>query len=334
MSSYHNRRHFLAGASSAVAACMLGSRSVHAAEPPLETTTIRLRKSTAICFAPLYVVEAFLHAEGFTDIQYPSVELGASQDLVERGELDLDVHFAGSLIYFLDSGMQLTTLGGLHAGCYELFAREPIRTVGDLKGKRIGIHRLNSGMHMYVSIMAAHVGLNPAEDIDWVISEERRSLDMFADGDTDAFLGFPPEPQELRDRGFSRVIINTITDKPWSQYFCCMMYGNRAWVRDHPATTKRFLRAMFKAADYCTTEPKAAARRLVDGGFTKRYDYALETIRSVEYRRWHEYDPEDSLRFYALRLHEGGMIRSSPNTLIAEGANWRFAEELKHELRA
>ena len=334
MSNVQTRRHFMTNASLAAAAGVIGSRGAHAAEPPPETTTIRLRKSTAICFAPLYVVEAFLRAEGFTDIQYPSVQLGASQDLVERGELDLDVHFAGALVYFLDSGMQLTTLGGLHAGCYELFAREPIRTVGDLKGKRIGIHRLNSGMHIYVSIMAAHVGLNPAEDIDWVISEDRRSLDMFADGETDAFLGFPPEPQELRDRGFNRVIINTITDKPWSQYFCCMMYGNRAWVRDHPVTTKRFLRAMFMAADYCTTEPEAAAQRLVDGGFAKRYDYALETIKSVEYRRWHEYDPEDSLRFYALRLHEGGMIRTSPNKLIAEGTDWRFAKELEQELRA
>lgn len=333
MSKFQSRRHFMSNVSSAVAASMLGSRNAHASELPLETTTIRLRKSTAICFAPLYVVETFLRAEGFTDIQYPSVELGASQELVERGELDLDVHFAGSLIYFLDSGMQLTTLGGLHAGCYELFAREPIRTIGDLKGKRIGIHRLNSGMHMYVSIMAAHVGLNPVEDIDWVISEERRSLDMFAEGETDAFLGFPPEPQELRDRGFHRVIINTITDKPWSQYFCCMMYGNRAWVRDHPSTTKRFLRAMFKAADYCTTGPEIAAQRLIDGGFAERYDYALETIKSVEYRRWREYDPEDSLRFYALRLHEGGMIRTSPNKLIAEGTDWRFAKELKWELK-
>jgi NitT/TauT family transport system substrate-binding protein len=49
---------------------------------------------------------------------------------------------------------------------------------------------------------------------------------------------------------------------------------------------------------------------------------------------WREYDPADTLRFYALRLHEAGMIQSSPNALIAEGTDWRFVNELKRELKA
>ena len=49
---------------------------------------------------------------------------------------------------------------------------------------------------------------------------------------------------------------------------------------------------------------------------------------------WREFDPEDSLRFYALRLHEVGMIKSSPNTILAEGTDWRFLNELKRELKA
>ena len=40
------------------------------------------------------------------------------------------------------------------------------------------------------------------------------------------------------------------------------------------------------------------------------------------------------MRFYALRLHEAGMIRRSPNQLIAEGTDWRFLDELKRELKA
>ena len=44
--------------------------------------------------------------------------------------------------------------------------------------------------------------------------------------------------------------------------------------------------------------------------------------------------PEDSLRFYALRLHEAGMITASPNALLAEGTDWRFVNELKRELKA
>ena len=85
---------------------------------------------------------------------------------------------------------------------------------------------------------------------------------------------------------------------------------------------------------FCAAEPERAARRLVDGGFTPRYDYALQTLTELPYDRWREFDPEDTLRFYALRLHEVGMITSNPNEIIAEGTDWRFLNELKRELKA
>ena len=108
-------------------------------------------------------------------------------------------------------------------------------------------------------------------------------MELFAEGKIDAFLGFPPEPQELRARKIGHVIVNSAVDRPWSQYFCCMLAGNADFVRNHPVATKRVLRAILKATDLCVTEPHAAARRLVDGGFTDRYDYALQTLTEVPY---------------------------------------------------
>ena len=83
----------------------------------------------------------------------------------------------------------------------------------------------------------------------------------------------------------------------------------------------------------CAFEPELVARTIVDRGFTPSYDYALQTMQEVPYNRWREYDPEDTVRFYALRLHEAGMIKSSPQKLIAQGTDWRFLNELKKELR-
>jgi len=335
MSIFHSRRHFLAGASSAAAAAALDPPSALAAEGPPETRSIRLKKSLAICFAPYYVVEALLHAEGFDDVQYVDAEHSAtSARMLDAGELHFDQDFAGQIVHDLDAGRPITALGGLHVGCYELFAREPIRTIGDLKGKRVGINDFHWGEHLYISIMAAYVGLDPQRDIVWVTRESGSPLELFAAGETDAFLGFPPEPQMLRARGHDRVILSTILDHPWSQYFCCVMFGNRAWVRDHPTATKRFLRAMYKAAEFCTAAPEAAARQIVDSGFVERYDYAFETIGNIPYDLWHEYDAEDTMRFYALRLHDAGMLEKDPNTLLAEGTDWRFLEELKGELKA
>jgi NitT/TauT family transport system substrate-binding protein len=330
-----SRRDFLASASLIAAAGVLGGRTSLADEGPLEVTTIRLKKTMAICFAPLYVVEAFLRAEGFTGVRYVTAGMGLGEaQMVGRGDLEFGVTFAGFIVDQLDAGLPLTALGGVHVGCFELFAREPIRTISDLRGQRVAIESLIAAGHLYLSIMAAHVGLDPRRDIEWVTSAEKSALDAFADGDADAFLGFPPEPQKLRARGHDRIILNTLLDRPWSQYICCMIYGNRAWVRDHPIATKRFLRAMYKAAEFCTAEPASAARQLFDGGYAERYDHALETIQQIPYDLWHEYDPEDSMRFYALRLHEVGMIQSSPNQLLAEGTDWRFLNELKRELKA
>jgi NitT/TauT family transport system substrate-binding protein len=157
---------------------------------------------------------------------------------------------------------------------------------------------------------------------------------MFADGKIDAFLGFPPEPQELRSRQIGHVIVNSSVDRPWSQYFCCMLAGNREFVRKFPVATKRVLRAILKATDLCVTEPARVARLIVEGGFTPRYDHALQTFNDVPYDKWREYDAEDTMRFYGLRLHEIGMIKSNPQKIIAENADWRFLNELKRELKA
>jgi NitT/TauT family transport system substrate-binding protein len=113
-----------------------------------------------------------------------------------------------------------------------------------------------------------------------------------------------------------------------------MLAGNREFVRRYPVATKRVLRAYLKAADLCATEPTGAAQQLVDRGFTPRYDYAVEALRDIPYDKWREYDPEDTIRFYALRLHEVGFIKSTPQKIIAENTDWRFLNELKRELKA
>src|SRR5262249_44079440 len=149
-------------------------------------------------------------------------------------------------------------------------------------------------------------------------------MELFVAGKIDAFFGFPPEPQELRARQAGHVILNTTLDRPWSQYFCCMLAGDSEFVRKYPVATKRVLRAILKAADFCASEPGRAAQRLVDGGFIARYDYALETLSDVPYGKWRDYDAEDSIRFYALRMRDAGMIKSNPQKIIADGTDWRF----------
>jgi NitT/TauT family transport system substrate-binding protein len=325
-----SRRDFLTTLSAAGAAGVFGARTSLADEGPPETTAIRLARNRAICLAPVYVAEDLLRAEGFTDIRHvlsPPATVG-------RGEIDFDFQFGAWLASHLDAGEPVTALAGVHSGCHEVFAHEPIRTIGDLKGKRVGVQSLGSGRHLNLALMAAHVGLDPQKDINWVTESAVNSMTLFAAREVDAFLASPPEPQELRARKIGHTILNIATDTPWSQYFCCIAFGNRNFVREHPVATKRFLRAILKATDMCAAEPERTAQRLVDKGFAGRYEYALQTLTELRYARWREFDLEDSMRFYALRLHEIGMIKLSPNAILAEGTDLRFFNELKHELKA
>ena len=327
------RRRFIGSAALAGAAALLRPPASQAAEPPLETTTVRLPRIPAVCIAPQYVAEDLLRAEGFTDIRYVGGAPGSTK-LVARGEVDFDTNYASNFVQGIDRGEPITLLSGVMVGCFELFASESVRTIADLKGKSVGIGALGSSPFVLLTLMAAELGLDPAKDIQWVSDPKVKPIERFIDGRIDAFLGFPPEPQELRFRHIGHVLVNTAVDRPWSQYFCCMLGANADYVRAHPVATKRVLRAILKAADLCAADPARAARRLVDGGFTARYDYALQAVSELPYDKWREYDAEDTVRFYALRLREVGFIKSTPQKIIANNTDWRFLNELKQELKA
>ena len=59
----------------------------------------------------------------------------------------------------------------------------------------------------------------------------------------------------------------------------------------------------------------------------------LQALKEVPYNKWRQYDPENTMRFYSLRLREVGMIKSTPQKIIAQGTDWRFLNELKKELK-
>jgi NitT/TauT family transport system substrate-binding protein len=334
-----SRREFVGGLTLAGTAGIMAMRPAPAtAEPPPETTRIRLTKVPSICRAPQWIAQSLLAAEGFTDVQYLQVSTGGrGADMtgaaLASGQADLSMQFIGPSILQVDAGDPIVLLVGVQIGCYELFGTDKIRAVRDLKGKTVAAGPTGGSGHTFLASMAAYVGLNPARDITWIDSSDTEALKLFADGKADAFMASPPRSQEARARKLGHVLISTVMDRPWSQYFCCLMAGRRDFVRRYPVATKRALRAIMKATDICANEPERVARFLVDQGFAERYEYALQAMREIPYNHWRGYDPEDTVRFHALRLHEAGMIRSSPQKIIAQGTDWRFLNQLKKELK-
>jgi NitT/TauT family transport system substrate-binding protein len=329
------RREFLRAAGAA-GLCGIASKAAHA-EPPPETTRLRLLKVPSICQAPVYVAEELLRAEGFTDISYvDGGVLGAgplSVQLLSDGGADMAVAFVASLVIALDRGANLSVLGGVHVGCFELFCSPRVRSIKDLKGKTVSVFANESAQHVFLASIAASVGLDPQRDIQWAFHPAAEGKRLLAEGSIDGYLGFPPDPQELRDKKIGRLLLSSTVDKPWSQYSCCMPTANRDWARKHPIATKRVLRAILKGAELCATDPDLGVRAFLAKGYKANPEYARQALRELPYARWREYNPEETLRFYALRLREAGMVKNAPQKVMSQGTDWRPLEQLKREMK-
>jgi len=339
-----SRRRFLTNAAFAGAAGIVGFGAwgkALAAEPPPEVTRIRISEQPVTCVAPNWAARELLQSEGFTDVQYATWGKNTKNFMPEvllSGEVDISLSFIATDLIHIDASAPVVWLAGSHIGCIDLIGSERVASVRDLKNKTVPIRHLRDPYHIFMSMFVAYVGLDPEKDINWLVlgydpdPEEK----LLADGKIDAFTAGPPYAPRLRKLG--HVLLNTTTDRPWSQYLCCMISSTKSFIREHPIATKRALRALLKATDLCAVEPERVARliaeRDVPPTYDWRYDDILQGLKEIPYGQWREYDPEDAIRWYALRMREVGMIKNTPQQIIAEHTDWRFLNELKRELKA
>jgi len=307
-------------------------------DPPPETTTLRLPKDTLDPqLAPLALAEQFLPAEGFTNVQYIDVTpfSGDAFRQLGAGEIDIGLEYASSVVVAVDRGEQLVILAGVQSNPFQLFGNDRVQSLRNLKGKRILVFSTDATDSIYAlwAVLLAYVGIDLEREVEFVELSAADGVAQIAAGTIDAWLSAAPYTTFFRTANSGHVFLDALTDPPWSQYFGRMAIGNRDFVEKHPAATKRALRAILKATDVCAREPERAARYLVDGGFTAfDYDQTLDAIAGPSYAAWREFNPEDTVRFYALRLREAGLVKSTPDELIARATDWRYLDEIKREL--
>ena len=308
-----------------------------AAGGDLETTTIRIPLNSpgvGVCTAPLYMADEFLRAEGFTDIQYLKAGPTLTVDTLAAGTTDITLQYSGPSMLYIDAGKPVTMLAGVHIGCFVLFGSQNVNEIHDLKGKTLAVAQLGGPDHVYLSVMLKIVDVDPVKDVTWTTLPLAQTKQLFTDGKIDAMLAFPPTAQELRAKQIGHVVVNSMVDKPWSDYFCCMVTVSQNFMQQYPRATKAALRSILQATDICATQPQRAAQFMVDKGFAADYNYTVQAMQEIPYNRWRQYNPEDTVRYYALKLRDAGMIKSAPEDIIKHGTNWQFLDELKNEIPA
>src|SRR3989442_1581808 len=129
------RREFVRGLVLAGTSSLLGLRAgAGGGGPPRERTRIGLTRTASICWAPQYVAEELLHAEGFTDVAYVEMPVGSPvSKVLGVGQADVSMNFVGPNIIRVDQGDPAVFLAGAHVGCFEVFGAERVRKISDLK---------------------------------------------------------------------------------------------------------------------------------------------------------------------------------------------------------
>jgi NitT/TauT family transport system substrate-binding protein len=327
-----SRRRFIAGVGALGGAALVSTSEFASAEPPPEIPTIRLFGGPVTCLAPQYLAQELLYSEGFTDVRYPKFPTEIRSwppDDVISGQVDLSFTFIPTVIARVDTGAPIVMLAGSHIGCVELIARNEVKSTRDLKGRVVGF---DTDTQLFVSMFAAYVGLDPQKDIRWLRAPFAEHVKLLTEGRIDAFMAGPPRALNLRDGSLAHALVNTTTDKPWSNYFCCMITGSKEFVSRYPVATKRALRALLKSVDICGAQPRRVARMMADRGLGS-YETTLQVLREIPFGKWREFNPDDSLRFFTVRMRELQFIKSTPQQIIANGTDWRFLNELKRELK-
>src|SRR2546423_440076 len=160
----------------------------------------------------------------------------------------------------------------------------------------------------------------------------------FTDGKVDAiFVAAAAGPVLMADpKNPGHVILDSSKDKPWSQNYCCVLVTSRDWYSAHPIAAKRMTRAILRATDAAKKDLRAAAKLTAEKQTYKATPAVTEqvlydTIKDESFD-WREYDPDDTVRFFALRLADAKLVTKTPQRILTDGADFAYFRQLRKEL--
>lgn len=278
------------------------------------------------CEAPIFtaVEKGFFKDEGL-DVTLVKCDWSNYKDVMALGGFDVTHHLVMYFLKPIEQGLDVKFTGGIHRGCLRVQApvNGKIKTVEDLRGKRIGIPGMGTPPFIFANrVLGAH-GIDPSKDITWVVypaGELGLALDK---GDVDAVADSEPIGTLLTAGGKVQTIADQAKDAPYKDEYCCEVIVNGKFLAANPKAAAAATRALLKAAKWVQTNPAAAARLSVE----KKYLASNPELNTVAISHL-SYIPsislaEASVKSAAQEMKKAGML--SPSTDVDELARRAFA---------
>src|SRR5438876_2987389 len=176
------------------------------------------------CEAPIFMAyeKGFFEDEGL-DVTLVKCQWANYKDGLALGSFDVTHHLVMYFLKPLEQGLEVKFTGGIHRGCLRVqaLAKGKVRSVADLRGKRIGIPGMGTPPFIFANrVLGAH-GIDPRTEITWRVfpaGELGLALDK---GVVDAVADSEPIGSLLMASGKVQNIADQATDLPYSQEYCC-----------------------------------------------------------------------------------------------------------------
>jgi sulfonate transport system substrate-binding protein len=233
-----------------------------------DAAKVRIGYLGLTCEAAMFVAQekGFYREEGL-DIEFVKTDWDSLRDGLGLGRFDANYHLVMYLIKPIEQGLDVKITGGIHSGCLRIQAgaKTSIRSVEDLKGKKIGVPTaLGSPPFLYSSrVLKAH-GMDPQKDVEWVVLAPEVLGLAIDNGQVDAVTDSEPIGSILEAQRNVRTIADQATEAPYRDEYCCAVVVSGKLARENPAVAAKVTRALLKGARWVEENPTAAAQLSVD----------------------------------------------------------------------
>jgi NitT/TauT family transport system substrate-binding protein len=289
-------------------------------------TKIRVGYIGLTCEAPIFtaVEKGFFKEEGL-DVSLVKCDWKNYKDVLALGGYDVTHHLVMYFLKPIEQGLDVKFTGGIHRGCLRVQAgvNSNIRTVKDLRGKRIGVPGMGTPPFIFANRVLGANGIDPSKEITWLVfpaGELGLALDK---GEVDAVADSEPIGSMLLAQGKVRNIADQAADKPYADEYCCAVLVNGKFLARNPKASAAATRALLKAAKWVEANPKAAAKLSVEGKYlASTVDQNTVAISNLRYVPSVS-GAQVAVRLAAAEMKAAGML--SPTTDVAGLANRAFA---------
>lgn len=222
------------------------------------------------CEAPIFtaVEKGFFKEEGL-DVSLVKCDWKNYKDVLALGGYDVTHHLVMYFLKPIEQGLDVKFTGGIHRGCLRVqaAAKGSIRTVKDLRGKRIGVPGMGTPPFIFANRVLGANGIDPSKEITWLVfpaGELGLALDK---GEVDAVADSEPIGSMLVAQGKVRNVADQAADSPYRDEYCCAVLVNGKFLARNPKASAAATRALLKAAKWVETNPVAAAKLSVEGKY-------------------------------------------------------------------